>query len=343
MLTGPDVSNHQGAVSFAHVASRGQFIIAKATESTTYADPWFGVNKTGARNAGLLFGAYHFARGGNPNAEAAYFLAHADHQPGELLILDWEISHPTPDAWCAVFCSRLAAAGVIPVMYMNSSSARSSSWAATRATGAVLWVAQYGANKGTPGAPPSVGAWGNYAMWQYTSLGAFPGVPTRADVSLFYGDAARWRALGGIQTASAVTFHLPTVSATAPGPLTTTAPAPAQEDDDMATIIFNGTYGSALLDGGRLIGLGDQASVDAFQAAGLKRVAVTDVDFLRLRTQTAPGLLLYNAPENGGRGWAYLSGGKTIGVGEQSTVDALKSQGCPVLSLDAAEFARFAG
>jgi len=116
---------------------------------------------------------------------------------------------------------------------------------------------------------------------------------------------------------------------------------PVQEDTDMPTLIFSGTYGYALLDGGRLIGLGEQASVDAFQAAGVKRIAVTDADFLRMRTESAPGVLLYNAPDKGGRGWAYLTGGHAIGVGAQSTVDALKSQGCPVLTLDAADFARF--
>ena len=109
----------------------------------------------------------------------------------------------------------------------------------------------------------------------------------------------------------------------------------------MPTLIFSATSGYGLLDGGRLIGLGEQASVDAFQAAGVKRIAVTDADFLRMRTESAPGVLLYNPADKGGRGWAYLTGGRAIGVGGQSTVDALKSQGCPVLSLDAAEFANF--
>jgi len=81
---GIDVSHWQGKIQWPRVAAAGYtFAFGKATESTTYTDPTYATNRTGAESAGLTFGAYHFGRPGgsgdagiiaNAIAQAGYFL-----------------------------------------------------------------------------------------------------------------------------------------------------------------------------------------------------------------------------------------------------------------------------
>src|SRR4029079_12948946 len=73
-LPGLDASSWQGNVDWPTVvANGGQFAYVKATESTTYVNPYFAQQYGGAYQAGLLRGAYHFA----PPAPAGR-RAHAD-------------------------------------------------------------------------------------------------------------------------------------------------------------------------------------------------------------------------------------------------------------------------
>ena len=61
-VQGQDVSNHQGNINWAAQANAGsKFTWIKTSEGTTYKDPYFSQNYTGARNHGLLTGGYHFA------------------------------------------------------------------------------------------------------------------------------------------------------------------------------------------------------------------------------------------------------------------------------------------
>ncbi|WP_275408752.1 GH25 family lysozyme, partial [Actinocatenispora rupis] len=78
-LKGLDVSHYQGSINWSSVKSNGaSFAYVKATEGTSYTDPNFAANYNGSYNAGLIRGAYHFAR---PNissgaTQANYFAAH---------------------------------------------------------------------------------------------------------------------------------------------------------------------------------------------------------------------------------------------------------------------------
>lgn len=59
---GHDVSSHQKNVNWSKAKSKGaEFAYVKATESHTYRNPYYGQQYHGARNAGLVRGAYHFA------------------------------------------------------------------------------------------------------------------------------------------------------------------------------------------------------------------------------------------------------------------------------------------
>jgi lysozyme len=58
---GVDVASFQGAVAWPLVARDGvSFAYIKATQGTTYVNPFFDADWRGAKAAGLAYGAYHF-------------------------------------------------------------------------------------------------------------------------------------------------------------------------------------------------------------------------------------------------------------------------------------------
>ena len=83
---GIDVSAHQGAVDWARVAADGiDFAYVKATEGGDFRDDRFAANWSGAHEAGLDRGAYHFFTLCTPGApQAANFLSVAPPDPAAL-------------------------------------------------------------------------------------------------------------------------------------------------------------------------------------------------------------------------------------------------------------------
>lgn len=76
---GHDVSSHQKNVDWPSAKAQGAtFVYVKATESTNYVSPYFGRQYNGARAAGIIRGAYHFALPDKSSgaAQAGYFVAH---------------------------------------------------------------------------------------------------------------------------------------------------------------------------------------------------------------------------------------------------------------------------
>jgi lysozyme len=67
-VLGIDVSHHNGEVDwFAVARSDVKFAYVKATDGHGFVDPRFGQSWAQMREAGLLRGAYHFARPGDPD------------------------------------------------------------------------------------------------------------------------------------------------------------------------------------------------------------------------------------------------------------------------------------
>jgi lysozyme len=203
--------NHWKTVSsWSALAAAVDAVILKATQYTTYVDPTFAGSLGLARKTGKCVGVYHFVGRngmqaahlppGDPLAEADWFLSKYAHQPGEMVIVDYEPdAEPVdPDAWLAAHCARIIArTGVVPVVYMNFSTAAKRSWAKTRALGCALWIARYYANNGQiSGADPDAGPWGSFIGWQYTSNGSLPGISAQVDLSRFDLTPAQWRGHG---------------------------------------------------------------------------------------------------------------------------------------------------
>ena len=71
-VAGIDVSKHNGKIDFEKVAADDyQFVFIKASEGKTYRDEAFERNYQGARDAGLMVGAYHFFRKNRTGEEQA--------------------------------------------------------------------------------------------------------------------------------------------------------------------------------------------------------------------------------------------------------------------------------
>ena len=71
-VAGIDVSKHNGDIDYKQVAADNyQFVFIEASEGKTYRDDAFERNYRGAREAGLMVGAYHFFRKNRTGREQA--------------------------------------------------------------------------------------------------------------------------------------------------------------------------------------------------------------------------------------------------------------------------------
>ena len=170
VFAGVDVSEHQGEIDWAAVASDGiDFAIIRAgyrgygERGTLVEDARFRENMAGALDAGLDVGVYFFSQAVNEDeaAEEAEFLLAllADYPPDSVTLpvfFDWEdISHDdartdgldgeTVTRCAEVFCERIAEAGYRPGIYAYRYLAYFS-YDLPRLRDAALWVGALGAS-----------------------------------------------------------------------------------------------------------------------------------------------------------------------------------------------------
>lgn len=171
-IKGIDVSEHNGAVNWADVHKAGMvFAICKATEGATYHDPTFATNYKGAKAAGLIRGAYCFARPKTSSAidEANNYVAVVNAQGGfdDLPpILDMEdhggLSPAALTAWVMTWMNRVKElTGMQPILYTYGDFAKNHLLASLSSI--PLWIAAY---QTTP--PANVNGWTKWLMWQFT-------------------------------------------------------------------------------------------------------------------------------------------------------------------------------
>ena len=154
-MSGVDISSHQSGMDC--VKTKADFFIVKATQGTTYVNPFFSRHYAQAVAAWKLVGAYHYASGGDPAKEADYFLSIVGKRVGEcIMALDWEhikgggenpaFNTSREVSWCQAFAKRIHdKTGVWPLIYMSASVTRRRDWSAV-AKNCPLWLAQYGSN-----------------------------------------------------------------------------------------------------------------------------------------------------------------------------------------------------
>jgi len=182
-VPGIDVASYQGNVNWATQWSNGKrFAYVKATEGTSYTNPYFAQQYNGSYNVGMIRGAYHFALPNNSSgaAQANYFVDHgggwsADGKtlPGALDIeynpygaTCYGLSDAAMVSWIRSFSDTYhSRTGRWPVIYTTTDwwsncTGNQGDFSSTNP----LWVARYASSVGT--LPYN---WGFHTFWQYTS------------------------------------------------------------------------------------------------------------------------------------------------------------------------------
>jgi len=186
-LDGVDVSHYQGAVNWPAVraaCARPDFAVAawKVTQGVRTLDPTAARNRADAAAAGFRwrFGYHWLAPDADGVTQARWFLENFQGiGEGEGVILDYEEKGLSPDAALA-FCTEVEKVTGRPVavycgVYQNA-------WKDTRIFNGqrMRWVAAYVSEARVRAACQPYG----FDMWQWSSSGTVPGVPTRCDVNL---------------------------------------------------------------------------------------------------------------------------------------------------------------
>ncbi|WP_371550581.1 lysozyme [Streptomyces sp. NBC_00554] len=203
---GHDVSSHQKNVDWQSAKAKGaQFVYVKATESHTYRNPYFSQQYNGARSAGIIRGAYHFAlpNKSSGTAQAAHFLRYGGAWRGDGWTLPpaldieynpygrnkcYGLTKAKMVSWIKAFSDEVKRqTGRRPVIYTtthwwNTCTGSSRAFGANHS----LWLARY--DSATAGALPA--GWSFWTFWQYDNSGSLPG-----DQNLFNGSTAQLKKL----------------------------------------------------------------------------------------------------------------------------------------------------
>ncbi|GAA3019887.1 lysozyme [Streptomyces fulvorobeus] len=208
-VQGIDVSHWQGAINWGSVRAAGiDFAYMKATEGTSFKDSRFSANYTGSYNAGLIRGAYHFARpdASNGATQANYFASSGGgwSQDGKTLPGVLDIEHNPSGAMCYGLSTTQMRTWVND--FYNTYKARTTrdvviyttaSWWNTctgnwtgMSTKSPLWIAHWGT--ASPNIPSGFPTW---TIWQYSATGRVSGVSGDVDRNKFNGTLSRLVAL----------------------------------------------------------------------------------------------------------------------------------------------------
>jgi lysozyme len=198
-VEGIDVSRWQGAPNWAQVKDAGvRFVIAKATQGTSWVDPEWARNRERLRANAIPFSAYHFAE---PDATPGDAVAEADHfvntarldRRNLLPVLDLERHNDMTVAqlreWVAAWLARVERRlGVKPMIYVSPSfwveRMGNTTWFADR--GYRLWIAHW--NVDTPTLPANNWGGRGWTLWQYAVQCCVPGISGKVDRDRYNGN-----------------------------------------------------------------------------------------------------------------------------------------------------------
>ena len=203
---GIDVSNHNGSIDWGKVASGGQhFAFILATDGDNFSSKSFASQYSGAKNAGLLAGAYHFGRpDGSATGQAQRLLDTANYKnDGKTLppVLDLEpdpngsgcygLSPQGMKGWIQAFNSKIKeGTGKDAIIYASTGFWSKCMGNSDAFKDQPLWLASYGVDN-----PKVPSGWGSYTFWQYTDSGSVPGIEGQVDLNKFNGNTKQLKEL----------------------------------------------------------------------------------------------------------------------------------------------------
>ena len=217
-IDGPDVSSYQhpyGApIKWAYVAKAGkEFAIVKATEGTSYVNPWFKTDYPRIRQVGMVRGSYHFARPAYPvastaSAQAHYYVrrlgttARTSHTlpPALDLEISGGLSRGALVSWAQTFLLTVRRlTGRTPMLYTYPSFYWSALGDPVALQRYPLWMASYGTQVDSS----------TTTLWQYTSTASVRGIRGSVDMSRLVSASGTWKSLSDGRPSTAWPAQVP--------------------------------------------------------------------------------------------------------------------------------------
>lgn len=197
-VMGIDVSSHQEVIDWQQVADAGvEFAIIRLgnrgyESGQLSADEYAQVNLAGAKDAGILVGAYIYSQAvsvAEAEEEAAFALEILDGTELDLpLVYDWEyvdenartahVDARTLTDCTLAFCRAVENAGYEAMVYFNSAQATQLLYLEELAE-YPWWLAMYDVSMDFPC---------KVDLWQYTNTGSVPGIEGNVDVNLMFAE-----------------------------------------------------------------------------------------------------------------------------------------------------------
>lgn len=185
-VRGIDASQFQYDIDWGAVADAGiKFAMIRATvcrsDGTVAEDPYFKANWAGAKDAGILRGAYHYLHQSASGQSIFFVNAVGEDRPELGYWADIEDGSLTADK-CRLFLEATDRnSGETCHVYTRKSffdKFGAPEWVAGRK----LWVASYDVSS-----PALPSAWSDWEFWQYTSNGTVPGISVAVDLDWYNG------------------------------------------------------------------------------------------------------------------------------------------------------------
>lgn len=232
-MNGIDVASYQAALDLNNVSY--DFMMVKATEFTTYVNPYCDYWYQEAKAAGKKRGVYHFANGGDAVDEANWFCDNTTgYQHDAIFVLDWEGTGVEDVQWALRFLRQVESRiGYKPAIYMSEWVENNYDWSPVVNEDFGLWLAKYSDyeidhnyDMSGAGSAPSVKHWPFYFMWQWTSKGSLNGYAGDLDCDIAYLDNDAWDRYAGAEVSTPTPTPTPE-----PTPDPTPAPDPVPDPE----------------------------------------------------------------------------------------------------------------
>ncbi len=188
---GIDVSEWQGRINFKEVAESGiEVVYIRASEGTSYIDPYFMDNYRGAKENGIRVGFYHFLTATTTEEaerEAKFFVSNIKGlEPDCKLAMDFEVfnglGREEINRISKVFLEKVEElSGKECVIYSDASNARDV-FDEELAKKYPIWVADYFVDE-----PANNGKWDSWVGFQYSDKGRIKGISGNVDRDRFTG------------------------------------------------------------------------------------------------------------------------------------------------------------